>query len=316
MTNNLNSNEAEVKEDQDVASLIYIQTLDINQEEIKYVKYQITRLPQHGTLYDRNAPTTPLLRNALLSEMVELNSIEGKTNGVGVLYKSEPGWSSIPDTKSNGTAITPTIEQDYFEYRIVQMDPLWSATVPVPNGVALENVKRVVKVQNSNDAPILTIQPFVSNDENNNQSVNNKKGGGLIVHTFSTLIGEDEACWTAEHVTEDDFCKTKTNLGNITLYDADRDVDRVRVDVRTEKDGMLTMHPEDLELADFNTCSNRNSTNGDDHEEKEWNCVGDGANDPWVSKMRKKEFKNRNKKSDPNTKLISNALYFPFAFYK
>eukprot|EP00816_Leptocylindrus_hargravesii_P008444 CAMPEP_0196813580 /NCGR_PEP_ID=MMETSP1362-20130617/37731_1 /TAXON_ID=163516 /ORGANISM="Leptocylindrus danicus, Strain CCMP1856" /LENGTH=691 /DNA_ID=CAMNT_0042189883 /DNA_START=1289 /DNA_END=3364 /DNA_ORIENTATION=+ len=305
--------EAEAREDQDVASLITIpittSTTTTTETGTKFIKCQITRLPQHGTLYDLTAPTTPLRSNDLLSKLVEINLAN---EGCSVLYKAEAGWFSIPDTMSNGTAIHhPTkIIQDWLEYRTVEIDPMWSLTEGVPNASNSNSPQRViVKVQNSNDAPVLKI----GNDEDgnsNSNSNNNKKNENhfnndnipelLNVWTFSTLVGEDDSCWgdnAANDPNELSSCKTRARLGNITLIDADRDVDRVRVDVRTGN-GMLTIHPLDLSLVDFNTCSNRTRYYDGEEEESsttatatataassslEWNCVGDGANDSWMS---------------------------------
>jgi len=284
-----NNDEAKAREDQDVASLltIPITTAETTGTGTKFIKCQITRLPQHGTLYDLTAPTTPLRSNDLLSKLIEINKIADKEGlTCSVLYKAEAGWFSIPDTMSNGTSIhDPTpIDPDWLEYRTVEIDPMWSLTEGIPSSSPSLPQRVIVQVQNSNDEPVLHIGNEEDGDKQNEKSIHDNGDDGTLLNvwTLSTLVGEDDSCWgDNDDDTQNELssCKTKARLGNITLMDADRDVDRVRVDVRTGN-GMLTIHPLDLSYVDFNTCSNRTRyyTYGDSGEDStlsssslEWN---------------------------------------------
>jgi len=74
---------------------------------------------------------------------------------------------------------------------------------------------------------------------------------------------------------DDDEYPTRLAIGrSISIFDADRDVDAMRIDVTCEH-GLLSLHPDTLHLADFNSqayCQSRGVV-------RSWYCRGSGLDD-------------------------------------
>lgn len=216
-------------------------TIDLNynnQEED--VIYEIIGEPRHGSIYESSKPNSVKLTKGV--------NITSKKSTIEIVYKSNPGWFSIPDSFANGTLI-PNIGKDNFQIRMVKET---SGKVRSKR----TDIEYEVDVVNRNDAPILIVPTSEQ----------------VFVSTTSTLTNECDRCWKQDdNITTK--CKCRALLGNITFADDDQDVDRVRVDI-SSLHGMLSIDPSHHNLADFNSCAGRGFST--------WNCSGTGSHDKKV----------------------------------
>ena len=227
-------------EDNDVASLVSIYGNDANKRKIIY---QVISTPRKGIIYDIGNPTIPMKESDVLSQRSSFPYNEAAK----LLYKSIPGWFSIPDSMANGTLLG--IRQDSFTFKTIALDadgqPGQDASLPV---------EHIVKVINVNDPPVFDVSETQ-----------------LTVYATSSLLSEDDFCWD---LSKPETCFCAVRLRNVSLLDMDLNVDRIRIDISANI-GFLSLNADDLHLADFNTCMNRTGY---------WNCEGSGTNDQKVSK--------------------------------
>jgi len=228
------------QEDNDVASLVSIYGSDANK---RTVIYQVISTPRKGIIYDIENPTVPMKESDILSQRSSFPYNEAAK----LLYKSIPGWFSIPDSMANGTLLR--IRQDSFTFKTIALD----ADGQLGQDASLP-VEHIVQVMNVNDPPVFDVSETQ-----------------LTVHATSSLLSEDDFCWD---LPKRETCFCAVQLRNVSLIDSDLNVDRIRIDISANI-GFLSLNADDLQLADFNTCINRTG---------HWNCEGSGTNDQKVSR--------------------------------
>lgn len=218
----------------------FIVDIDYSHEEDN-VTYEFLAVPQHGLIYDASSSGS----NALIqgSTLAQDKSI------LKILYRSDPGWFSIPNSMANGTLLA-NHEHDRFQIRITQESSNNSRNGKI-------DVEYELEVMNRNNPPNLEI---FTNEQ-------------VIVHVMSTVTDQCNGCWKEINDSADIQCECRTLLGNIKFSDIDKDVDRVRVDM-SSLNGLISIDLSDYSKVDYNSCAMRNFA--------QWNCSGTGSNDQKV----------------------------------
>lgn len=213
--------------------------------------YQITSLPQNGVLFE------PESQHIIKAGEVLNQTDSYPWSGMTINYVGNKNFFTSPHTWVNLPSELPKYES--FAFVIVanvsdKANDTIGISSPVQNNISIVNI---------NDPPSLevpsSVQPILQFTALNWESNCNK-------------IDQEERYQSS---LSDEQCTNDHEINGITIDDADKGIDFVRVDVKS-KFGILSLNQDNLLNAEFSSCSDRNSSMS------QWNCVGTGIGDTMV----------------------------------
>ena len=216
----------------------------------RMIYFRIVSLPQNGLLYEPLTNETIQAGDILLQ--TELHPYE---HGVPIMYQGDVDFFTAPYVASSNYT-------ESFAFDIIT--PL-NGVVGV--GYSSPVLKEIV-VLNDNDKTVLNFQKKVHR-----------------VIKFSSLGWTSNTCTDtlAKFSNETDkgacFNSFKLEINKLQVFDPDKNIDFVRVDVNSSLGGIISLNELYLNLTDFASCASR-----DEVLTTRWNCQGSGVSNTKVSR--------------------------------
>lgn len=212
--------------------------------------FKIMSVPRNGILFEPKS-------EYLLSKGDTLNQVDSYPwSGVQLIYKGRQDFFTSPHEQDLLDEAQENSNHESFEFAIMTTINDLNNTFSNKSSPAQYNIT----VVNVNDPLIMDVPSKLQS-----------------IYKFSALNWKTDECKdNAQNLP--DTCVKNNVMRGISTSDPDEGIDFVRVDVRTTN-GILSIHKDELPIAEFASCSQRNTT------VSKWNCLGSGTGDREVRRL-------------------------------